>query len=474
MKKIFSAQVVAWGVLALAVSQLPAQAAEENDARVIERETAAEKQAVETARKAREKKVFEQTGKITFEQILSRPDDIELNFQFAQQQVKSEDLLGAAGTLERILITNPNLHEVRLFYAVVLFRLDNLIDAQNELKKLENAPLPENLKSQVGLYQNEIKKRKRKTQFSVTQSNGFEFDNNRNASPSDKRVLFAGTPVNTSGTSRRRKDTSFLNITTVDVAQDLGTQAGHQLLASFTYFLQEQTQVDSLDLSSFQYEIGPLIKTKWADVTPSFTGSHVFLSRENYLRTRGGNIDVNRALTPKWNLNGGFRFEHQDYLPIEENQTARDRTGWEETLTGGTSYALPFNMRVGTNLIFGHKNAHRKYETYNRFGLRPYHTWLLGKGQFLINSVDVNFDRYKGIDPAVDGLHRHDSAFRYRVTYGAPLSTLLIGVGKYLPSFIKDVTATVTYEYYRSLSNISNFTYTNHKIQAMLTKKWEF
>ncbi len=94
----------------------------------------------------------------------------------------------------------------------------------------------------------------KRTQFSVTQSNGWEFDDNRNASPSDKRVLFSGIPINTSEQTRRRNDTSFLNITTVDAAYDLGTQAGHQLIGSFTYFMQEQTQVDNLDLRSFQYD----------------------------------------------------------------------------------------------------------------------------------------------------------------------------------------------------------------------------
>lgn len=459
----------------LFAAAVPAFAAEEdNETGVIQRETEARRASDRVARAAKQKKVFERADKIAFREILNRPNDIELNFQFAQQQAKSEDLLGAAGTLERILIIRPDLNEVRLFYAVVLFRLDNLIDAENELNRLAQSDLPGNLKQQVALYKNEIKKRSKRTQFSVTQSNGWEFDDNRNASPSDKRVLFGGFPINTSEQTRRRNDTSFLNITTVDVAHDLGTQAGHQLIGSFTYFMQEQTQVDNLDLRSFQYETGALFKTRWAEISPTFQASHVFLSEENYLRTRGGNIGLNRALTPKWNLNGGFRFEHQDYMPIQNNQAARNRTGWEEAATIGTGYALPYNMRVGMNLLYSHKESRQKFETYSRFGFRPYHVWLLGRGQFLINSIDVNFDRYEGVDFAVAAVHRHDTGFRYRATYGAPLSTLIIGVGKYLPSIIKDITATATYEYYRSLSNLSNYTYTNNKFQTMLTKKIEF
>lgn len=451
-----------------------ASAETENETKIVNLTTQAEKQTVETAKKAHGEKIFNQAKHIAFDEILRSPNDAELNFRYAQQQVKSDDLLGAAGTLERILISHPELHEVRLFYAVVLFRLDNLIDAGNELDKLETVPLSGDLKAQVKIYQNEIKKRKRKTHLSLTQSNGFQYDDNRNASPSSKRVLFSDFPVNTADSTRRHPDSSFLDITTVEVEQDLGTQAGHQLIGSFTHFLQEQKHINSLDLGSFQYDLGALIKTKWFDFTPTYSGSHVFLSDENYLRTSAANFNFRRVITPKWDTTAAFRAEHQDFLPIEENQAARNRTGWEETASGGTSYTLPWNMKVGMGILYSHKDSREKFETYDRVMIRPYHIWLLGRGQFLINSMDAAFDVYEHADTAVAGRIRHDKAMRYRLTYGVPLSTLLVGIGKYLPSMIGDITASATYEYYRVLSNITNYTYSNNKVQAMLTKKWEF
>jgi len=45
---------------------------------------------------------------------LEDPDNIMLNFRYAQTQIKNNNLLGAAGTLERILLVNPNLSKVRL------------------------------------------------------------------------------------------------------------------------------------------------------------------------------------------------------------------------------------------------------------------------------------------------------------------------------------------------------------------------
>ncbi|TPW12213.1 MAG: hypothetical protein FD129_1511, partial [bacterium] len=68
---------------------------------------------------------------------------------------------------------------------------------------------------------------------------------------------------------------------------------------------------------------------------------------------------------------------------------------------------------------------------------------------------------------------RQDKQFRTRVTYGAPLTFLLFKFGKGNRLF-DDTTATVNFEYFRSLSSITNYTYRNFKSTMMLTKRVEF
>lgn len=55
----------------------------------------------------------------------------------ARQQAQSGDLTGAASTLERALLTNPNAHDVRLFYAGLLCQLDDGQGARVEVTKLD-------------------------------------------------------------------------------------------------------------------------------------------------------------------------------------------------------------------------------------------------------------------------------------------------------------------------------------------------
>jgi len=444
-----------------------------NEMETVRRETWRAKQTGRVAEKSEEKAAADKykTG-VTYEDILKDPDNIELNARYAQDQIAKGELLSAAATLERILLVNPNLADVRLLYAVVLYRLDSLTEAEKELNALKTVTLPPAIREQVTAYEKKIKQRKRRTHLGLRQSVGWGYDTNRNAAPSSKIQLVNDVAQDLTGSNNRRADTHFLNVSSLDVSHDLGFQAGHSVFANFTYFLQEQTNVNSLDLGSFQYELGGTYKSRWFDFTPSFVASHIFLSSENFLRTQGGNFLFERDLTKKLKGFYNFRLERQDYLNISENTNSYDNKGPEFSHAWGASYMIIPTMRWTTAIGYADKKAKQHYNAYDRLSLNNTHTWVLPKGQFLINAFNVNFDDYASAETSVAGKNRHDKAMRYRVTYGVPLGTVFFD--KLLPKPLKDIVFTASYEFYRSLSNITNYSYTNNKFQGILSKRLEF
>ncbi|WP_371398065.1 hypothetical protein [Fretibacter rubidus] len=91
---------------------------------------------------------------ISFEQVYAAPDDAALNLAYATQQMEAGDLLDAASTLERLLLSKPNLDSVRLLYAKVLVMLDDKKAAKRELDILTNRTLsPDNAKTLAALQQ---------------------------------------------------------------------------------------------------------------------------------------------------------------------------------------------------------------------------------------------------------------------------------------------------------------------------------
>ena len=203
-----------------------------NEVQTVRRETRSTKQIARTADKSKEKSIEEKfrTG-VTYEDVLKDPDNIQLNFRYAQNQISKNELLGASSTLERILLIDPNLIDVRLLYAVVLYRLDSLNEVQKELNILKGMTLPPEIKREVDFYEKKIKYQKRRTHFSVRESAGWGYDTNRNASPSSKQQLFFDTALDTQGSNTRKPDTHFLNVASLDVTHDLGFQAGHTVFA---------------------------------------------------------------------------------------------------------------------------------------------------------------------------------------------------------------------------------------------------
>jgi len=70
------------------------------------------------------------------EALIAPSLDPATGIAFARTQIGDNDLLGAAGTLERVMIVNHDAHDARLLYASVLCRLDDAAGARVELSLL--------------------------------------------------------------------------------------------------------------------------------------------------------------------------------------------------------------------------------------------------------------------------------------------------------------------------------------------------
>lgn len=459
---------------------LPAYAEQKNESEIPVRETRASLLTSETADEAFEKYRFIRVEKVSFRDIYADPDNVKLNLQYAKEQIKEGHFLPAAAALERVLMVRPELSQVRAFYAMVLFRVGNHIEAEQEFNLVLKQKISGPLRLEVVEYLNKIKRGKRKTNFTLRQSVGFGMDSNRNASPSSKQNLVGDVIVPLSHQNGKQPDTNFTNITGLDVVQDLGFQTGHKLLASFNYYLAEQTIVDSLDLASYQGQIGPAIKTRFLNVRPSFSFGHTLLSKETFLRTFGGAIGVDRVFLKRLKPFAVMRLEHQDFQSVAESPSVHERRGDQLRITLGNIYRLNRTMNISIGYTLTDKDAKEEYKAYMGHDANLTYSWILPKGQFLTNSVTLSRDNYEAPELALSGMHRRDKTIQTRTVYGAPLSfyidepiSWMRGKGV-LPGILQDFVISFTYEYLRELSNLTNYTYSNHKYSMMISKRLEF
>lgn len=71
------------------------------------------------------------------EALVGASQQVETGLVLARRQIEDSDLLGAAGTLERVLLVKPDATPARLLYAGLLCRLDDAAGARVELSLLQ-------------------------------------------------------------------------------------------------------------------------------------------------------------------------------------------------------------------------------------------------------------------------------------------------------------------------------------------------
>ncbi len=462
-------------IAALVVFPAPSLWAQTTDTDELERETTAVEEAARAAGQALDFRAIEDGGPVSYADVLRDPDNLDLNFRFARQQVRRGDVRGAAATLERILLINPDLAQVRLVYAVVLFRLDNLDEAEREFRVVAALDIAAGVRAEVDAYLERIALRRRVTRYTASLSLGMRYDTNRPAAPRGGTRLVADTPF---VVSREESDLGYLGIASFRVDHDLGFQERHELFGVVTYYHDEQTQQDTQDLQSFIVAAGGVYRSPYwdIDVVPTVFRTHLRLSRETFFQDIGVNLRFEREFSPRIKAFASTRLSDQTFSPIKENTTSQERDGRQIEGMVGATYVISPTMRIAGDLLHFDKRAkgRRGVEllSYDRDQVRLTHTWLLGGGQFVLNHFSYQRDRYEEPDTAISARTRHDDIFRYRVTYGAPLG-FFFGPGT-LWRELEDITFAASGEWFRSRSNLNNFDFKNFKLQGLLTKTWRF
>lgn len=423
-----------------------------------------------TARDALDLEAFSKGPRVTYQQVLEDPDNIELNVRYALTQIRDGNVRGAGATLERVLLIRPDIAVVRVLFAIVLFRLDNLDEAERELLALQELDLEPELRSQIDQYLDQIAARRKKTIFTFAMNFAAQYDWNRNASPKSEIRLAADLPTRVVGSSSRQDDIAMNGLAQISFEHDLGLQKQHKMIGGLVYYQGEQTQQDDLDLRAITLDFGYELDFAPSTVTPRLLYERIDLSKEKYLTAVGGTVDWVYGLSNTWSVFAAGTIKYQSYNNITSSLTATQRSGREYEAKLGTSLILTPRQRVRVTYTQTRNIASRSFNSYERNQIGATHTLLFGDGDFLLSSLTINNDRYDDRDPSISARNRHDWGGRARVTYGIPWSGIFDNAGE----FWKPFTFTLGAEAYRQVSSITNYTYNNYRFSIGINRRWTF
>ncbi|WP_374377515.1 hypothetical protein [Dongia sp.] len=413
-----------------------------------------------------------ETKPVTYDQVLADPDNVELSYLYAITQIRRSDLLGASATLDRLILLAPNEANIRALRAIVLFRLDNLREAQKEFADLLKLDLDPELRRGIERYAAELERRDQRTRMSLLTSIGYQYDTNRSGAPNSGQVrTFLGT-YDLTGNGRKEDDHSMTGMLRFGIEHDLATQNRNTLFATVSAYGADQFQLDDFDTLDVTAQAGGRFEFGAIFLTPTLTFDHLFLGGDSYIDSIGGSLRADMRVSDPVNLwlRGDLNwidYDNTDLYPAGDLQS-----GGDVGITAGADFYIGTDHRLTVSFTHHGYNSDSDWESYVGERLNLNHTWLIGGGAFLMTDLFGEYDNYDMADPITGETDRDDWVYRARMTLGVPVQ-LLVGAEEW-PSALNGLTLSVYGEYFRTDSNITNYEYDNVRGGLTISKRWEF
>lgn len=413
---------------------------------------------------------------VTFQDVLDNPADPGINLAYARKLIAEGRLEVASATLERILLQYPNLNDVRLLYAIVLYRMDSLDEARSELDLLLSRDTTAQIRSEAERYASLIESAQQSLRKTASLSLGGHLDTNRNAYPGGGDFLVLNVPVQ--GTGKRERDVGWLALGSAEIRYDTGDQKTQELSARVTGILDNQVKIDALDLRGAIFEFGMLHKEPVADIRPRIRYAYIDLSQRKYVADSSVGVLLERKL-PVDGLMGNFDAEigYEDFSNTDDIPLATEQEGRYWVLKPGASYVVDSTMRISGALLHKDKDADKSYESYKTWGGEVSVLKVYENNSYLTFDGTLEFQKYRDFDPFIStSKQRSDRDWSVTVTYGLPLMNVihLIDEEVTLPDGWNDFDLSLSGTFTRQDSNVENFDYQNWRGQVLLSKRWTF
>ena len=359
--------------------------------------------------------------RISFEQIMANPGDLELNYNYAMQQADDGYLLSAAATIERLLLKEPGWDRGRLFYAALLYRLGDYQAAERELALLSPDRLPEESQDELSRYSDKVQDKNQINYLSGQLGVGFLYDDNvtgyvddgligGNPSEGDEGYYYGARMMFRHKVSRLN-DTEVFFLATVDSKQYQDLSAFSQTVASLR--------------AGVEGSRGP-----W-DLSGSLLSRFVFFDEGHYLTEYGVGGSALKVMNNKTKLGFKSHFLTQDFSNVSFNGIATlfedVRRGYRTELSGVVEHKFDARNRATASLGVVKKTA--KYNPYEYNGLRAKfsfkHDWK--NGVYFDGDYSYQWLDYKEVDTLIitTGTDpREDQRHYLRAAVGVPLRAM--------------------------------------------------
>ena len=250
-----------------------------------------------------------------FKAMYQDPVDLDKAARFAELAIAIGDLEGAISTLERMLIYDPDLLQVRMELGILYFRLESFDQASVYLRGvLLDDSVPDEILNQVEIVLQKINERTSIHSFSGAVYAGARYQTNANTSPEDNQILLFGQPALLGNNYIGQADSDLSGRTQLSYVFDFQTDSHDTLnidLSVQSNWFEDRTE---LDASVLDLRVGAQLYPRFGAVKKLQTYPYLLANRydsdQETIISVGGGLGLSRLIGDDGTMS--FQAEYQE------------------------------------------------------------------------------------------------------------------------------------------------------------------
>jgi len=408
--------------------------------------------------------VFSVEKNITYMQILQKPNDLDLNLKYAQQQGKMGNFKQTISTLERLNMLYPDNTEIKLYLLSVLVQVDSPEKASTIIEEMK---LRRDLSSEDLETLQEIEEELKDREPSLWT---FAADFSAGVIASDNVNSVSSTRFKESSGSREafnspKFDRTLSGSMGLSASRPVGEESS--LLINLSQTTSEQYFESDDDYQSYGLTLGLDTVFLGQSVSPYF-----ILSKSDYQHDAD-------SFSKMYGLGGFFSVGERNsfsygfsYSNSKGNNNISDTTANETNASGHSinlGHDFIVNQLITTNISLGYSDTDSRidngndYENYDvGFGINFAFPWA-----YIAISNSMSFNDYKKADTSVNDTIRSDFTNTFDIILTKAIGDIFPGIDPNRSFFIN-----LSYEKLFSEANILNYDYIADSFSLSFSKSF--
>jgi tetratricopeptide (TPR) repeat protein len=299
--------------------------------------------------------------------VRATPSDAEASFELARIAAAQGDFATAIAALERVLIINPTLDNIRLELGVLYLRVGATAAAEELIRAALRSPnAPPEVRAQAEELLAAAEESNRRLRYAGSVTLGVIADSNANSGPAAETF---GPGLSITEATGEADASAFVSAN-AQVRYDLGLQAGHLLALDTSLYGRRYQDLEDLDQLSFSIAAGADLNLsraldRPADLLLRYNLNNLRQDGEPFLRETGPSATLRVAVDEQAEIQVLVSSFDQNYLPTVEQPRNDDRDGRRSSLELGYSRALSPNSSLTFGAGLSRKTAEVGYEAYD-------------------------------------------------------------------------------------------------------------